>query len=186
MAIFYKRQVISGEPAAGRICFIGRLAEQKNLPTLFTAIQGLDVELVIAGGGHLRPKLENQAATLGLNVRFLGNVPHLELPGLVSGSALFVLPSLYEGHPKTLLEAMACGAPVIGTDVPGIREVIEDGKTGLLCEPTAEGLRESISALLADAALRKTLGAAARQQVVHENSLDRIVDQEDALLQELA
>src|SRR3546814_17832635 len=93
---------------------------------------------------------------------------------MINAGRIFVLPSSYEGHPKTLLEAMACGAAVIGTDVPGIREVIEDGRTGLLCAPTAAALRDAIERLLSDEPLRRRLGGNARQQIQMTESLARV------------
>src|SRR3546814_21078926 len=95
---------------------------------------------------------------------------------MINAGRIFVLPSSYEGHPKTLLEAMACGAAVIGTDVPGIREVIEDGRTGLLCAPTAAALREAIERLLSDEPLRRRMGGNARQQIEMPASLDRVAE----------
>src|SRR3546814_10697938 len=73
---------------------------------------------------------------------------------------------------------MACGAAVIGTDVPGIREVIEDGRTGLLCAPTAAALRDAIERLLSDEPLRRRLGGNARQQIEMTASLDRVAELE--------
>src|SRR3546814_18364330 len=92
---------------------------------------------------------------------------------MINAGRIFVLPSSYEGHPKTLLEAMACGAAVIGTDVPGIREVIEDGRTGLLCAPTAAALRDAIERLLSDEPLRRRLGGHARPQLEMTARLER-------------
>src|SRR3546814_4813955 len=104
----------------------------------------------MVGDGDLRATAEREAARRGVKARLHGNLPHQNLPEMINAGRIFVLPSSYEGHPKTLLEAMACGAAVIGTDVPGIREVIEDGRTGLLCAPTAAALRDAIERLLSD------------------------------------
>ena len=96
-----------------------------------------------------------------------------------------MLPSLYEGHPKALLEAMACGVPVIAADSPGIREVIRHGETGYLCGTSPDAIRDAIEALRSDCALRGRLGVAARKYVVDHFSLDRIAELEYALLQEV-
>src|SRR3546814_4760578 len=101
----------------------------------------------MVGDGDLRATAEREAARRGVKARLHGNLPHQNLPEMINAGRIFVLPSSYEGHPKTLLEAMACGAAVIGTDVPGIREVIEDGRTGLLCAPTAARSEEHTSEL---------------------------------------
>lgn len=169
-----------------RIVFIGRLEDQKNPVALLRAIEGLDVELIMVGDSDRRPDLEKQAAVKGLNVQFLGNVPHSRLPSILQTAEAFVLPSLFEGHPKTLLEAMACGLPVIGADSPGIREVIDDGVTGLLCRTDSTSIAKAIQTVLGDDALRARLGAAAREQILGENALERIVDMEFDLLSGLA
>lgn len=168
-----------------RICFVGRLDEQKNPFALLRAIKGLDVELLIVGTGSLENRLRTEAKVDRLPVRFLGNVPHSQLPEVLNSSTLFVLPSHYEGHPKTLLEAMACGVPVIGTNVTGIRELIAHGETGYLCDTSPEGISTAIQDVLADADLRARMGRNAREFVVEHFALEKIVKMELALLEEL-
>lgn len=169
----------------GRICFIGRLEEQKNPFALLEAIEGLDVELVLVGNGPLRDRLQTEVESNGLMVRLLGNVKHGQLPGILNSADLFVLPSLYEGHPKTLIEAMACGLPVIGTDVPGIREIIQHGENGYLCGTSPEEIREAIRVVLGNSERRARMGRNAREFVVEHFALDQIVEKELALLEEL-
>lgn len=164
-----------------RVVFIGRLEEQKNPLALIHAMEGQDVELDMVGEGSLRSAIEAEAEHCGVRVRFHGNLPHHRLPAIIRAGVLFVLPSLYEGHPKTLLEAMSCGAAVIGSRVPGIEEVIRHGETGWLCEPSAEGLGKAIATLIADEQLRNALGRAARDFVLAEDDLDQIVEQELSL-----
>ncbi len=168
-----------------RICFVGRLAPQKNISALLEAATGLDVELVIIGSGPLEAALKEQAKTLGLTVRFMGNVPHRELPDVMNSCGMFVLPSHYEGHPKTLIEAMACEMPVIGADSPGIREIVRDGDNGALCGTGPDQLREAIERVMTGEDLRRRLGPAARKYVVDNFSLERVVDLELAMLEEL-
>lgn len=174
----------TGKPR--RICFVGRFVEQKNLPALVEAVAGLGVQLVLTGKGHLERGLRASAARNGVSAEFVGNRPHNELPGLLNSCDLFVLPSHYEGHPKALLEAMACGLPAVGADVPGIRDVIRDGETGLLCGTDPAGIRSAVSRVLADADLRERLGRNAREYVVRNCDLGRVVEMELALLEGLA
>lgn len=175
-------------PRATSFCigFVGRLDVQKNLPALLQAVTGLDVELLLVGYGPLRAQLEKIAESSGTAIKFMGSLPNLELPAFLNSCDLFILPSLYEGHPKALLEAMACGLPVIGTRVPGIQELIRDGETGLLCEPNAESIRVAIQRALADPDLRRRLGANARKYIEENFSLQRIASLELAVLGELA
>jgi glycosyltransferase involved in cell wall biosynthesis len=167
--------------APRRILFVGRLEPQKNLPALVRAAAIADAELEIVGEGSLRASIETLAAEVGARVRFLGALPNAALPERLREASLFVLPSLYEGHPKTLLEAMSAGTPVIGTRVPGIAEVIADGETGLLAEPEPESLAAAISGLLDDRAYAERLGAAARATVLAHFALDVIEEREVAV-----
>jgi glycosyltransferase involved in cell wall biosynthesis len=175
-----------GRQAGRRVIYVGRFSQEKNLEGLLESIQGLDVELTMIGNGPQRQQLEEKAASDGLLVRFLPNQPHSHLPRFLNQADLFVLPSFSEGHPKVLLEAMACGLPVIGADVPGIRELIRHGETGYLCDVSPAGIRAAIQAVLGDEALSARLGCKAREFVVENFSLDKIVDLEMNLLRSLA
>jgi glycosyltransferase involved in cell wall biosynthesis len=172
-------------PVPNRLCFVGRLREEKNPLALVKACSDLEVELVIAGEGPLVSAVQEQAERSHVNIKLLGSVPHTQLPELLHQSALFLLVSLHEGHPKTLLEAMACGLPVIGADSPGIRDLIRHGETGWLCGTDPDSIRAAIQTLLADAALRERLGRNARRFVVENFALDRIVEMELAVLREV-
>jgi glycosyltransferase involved in cell wall biosynthesis len=169
-----------------RLCYVGRLEGEKNLVSLLMAVKGLNVELCMVGNGSLTSRLREMAVRDGTVVRFLGNVPNIQLPGILNNSDLFVLPSQYEGHPKTLIEAMACGLPVIGTDVPGIRELIVHGENGYLCGTRPEEIREAIRWMLSNGSHRTRMGSNARAFVVEHFTLDEMVEKELALLEELA
>ena len=174
-------------PVTRRLCYVGRLnEEQKNLKALMEACDGLDVELCFIGAGPLEAFLRRDAERRGVRTHFLGSLENTEIPEQLQRSTAFVLPSRFEGHPKALLEAMACGLPVIGTDVPGIREVLRHCETGFLCEPTAESLRVAIACVMGDANLRHRLGRAAREAILESASLEGSVRRELALLDELA
>lgn len=171
------------EPSGDRhgICYVGRLEPQKNLSLLIQALEGLSTTLTIYGEGSLQSALEQEAIDRHVNVRFYGCVSNEQLPDLLGTHELFVLPSLYEGNPKVLLEAMACELAVIGTDVEGIREIISHGATGLLCEPTAESLRGAIRQFLEDEILRERLGKAARAYIQDTASLTNAIQTETSL-----
>ncbi len=172
------------ETVRGRVVFIGRLTAQKNLPMLFEAVRQLDgVSVQIAGTGELDAELRSLAA--GLPVEFLGSLPNRDLPALLASAEVFVLPSHYEGTPKALLEAMAAGCAVVGTDAPGTREVIRDGVTGLLCACEPSALADGIRRLLADGDLRRRLGSNARQAMVAGFSRESIIAQEEAAVRSL-
>ena len=168
------------------LLFIGRLTSQKNLIALLDALQGLDLQTVIIGSGPLEQKLKGKAHDLGIDITWKNNVPNNDLPTYLNRAKLFILPSLYEGHPKTLIEAMACGVPVIGADSPGIRELIRDQETGWLCGKEPESIRNAVKKLGDSEQLRKRLGRNSRKFAVTNYAIDHIAEKEYQLLLSMA
>ena len=169
----------------GSICFVGRLSKEENLPALLEALKGLSCTLDIIGNGPQEEELKRLAADNSINARFLGNIPNHELPQILNAHELFILPSLLEGMPKTLLEAMACGLPVIGTNVEGIKEVIRHGGNGILCNTDSISIREAIISVMEDEGLRETLGNNARKTIEERFSLEKLIDRELELYSQL-
>lgn len=167
-----------------RVVFVGRLASQKNVEPLLESVRSLALSATIVGSGPDRERLMETYGVSGID--WIERVAHIDLPEVINSGSIFVLPSLYEGHPKTLLEAMACGLPVIGTDVPGIREIIRNGDTGLLCEPRTQAIRSALVRVLEDPALAARLGDRARQYIVENFSLKRVAEWERRLIREMA
>ncbi len=166
------------------LIFVGRIAPEKNLEALFEAIQPLDVRLIVVGEGRLRPSLQEKYAHMGKMIDWEGGVRNSELPEYINRAQAFILPSLYEGHPKSLIEAMACASPVIGCDSPGIRDIIADGRNGLLCGTDAVSIRGAISRILSDKALAETMGRNASEFVQRNCSLNTISQLELSLIKE--
>jgi len=169
------------------ILFVGRLTRQKNLTRLLEALSVLGkrhpLRLQIVGEGHLRGELEATAARLGVNCAFEGTVPHRTLPDHMNRADIFVLPSLVEGHPKVLLEAMSCAMPCVVSNCGGNRAVVEHERTGLLFEPTdVKQMIEQIERLLVDRNLGHELGRAARRHVCARYDIRHLLKQETALL----
>lgn len=162
----------------GSICYIGRLDDQKNLFELLKAMDGLDYYLTIVGSGQHENELKSIVNERKLKVRFISNILNKDLPELLNSHEIFILPSLWEGMPKTLLEAMSCGLPVIGTDVDGINEVITDKFNGLLCKTDHNSLKLAIINLMEDDALKKKLGKNARETIIQKYSLNYLLKQE--------
>ena len=169
----------------GTICFIGSLGQQKNILALLEALKGLPYRIDFIGSGPLSTQLQEAARSNGIKANFLGNIPNHELPEILNQHELFVLPSLWEGMPKTLLEAMACGLPVVGTNVSGIKEVIKDGENGLLCDTDSNSIRQAIIRLMEDEKLRERLGENARKTIEQEFSLEKLIHKELELYAEL-
>ncbi len=146
-----------------------RLVPVKGVDLLIDAWSRLPAPapyLWIAGDGPERPALAAQVERLALTktVRFLGW--RNDLPQLMAAADAFVLASRNEGMGRVFVEAMAAGLPVIGTDVGGVREVIEDGVTGLLAPPgNPAALCAAVTRLAGDSELRRRLGEQARNRV---------------------
>lgn len=135
-----------------------------------------DAMFVIAGRGELLKQLHKTAGELALktNVRFLGF--REDIPALLQAMDIFVLPSLSEGLPISMLEAMAAGKPVVATDVGGNPEVVIDGQTGLLAPAAhADALADKILLLLRNPDLMYRLGKAGANRVEREFAVDGMV-----------
>jgi len=154
-----------------------RLDRWKGQRYLIEAMSGLsDAELWLAGDGETRSDLEQQVAKLGLGgrVKFLGQRP--DVPQLLLQADMFCLPTLTEGLPFCVIEAMATRLPVVATRVGGLPELVAEGETGFLVEskdPAA--LRDRLGRLLADPALRQRMGAAGRRRVEEQFSLSTML-----------
>ncbi len=168
--------------------FVGRLTGQKQLHLAIEALVLLRerVRLVCVGDGELKEALARQASEAGVELDLPGVVPHADLPSWHARADLFILPSLVEGHPKALLEAMASGLPCIGTRAPGIADVIVDGENGLLVAPDAASLRAAITRVLDDRALAARLGEGARRTAVEQYDLASLLTREVGLLRKVA
>ena len=155
-----------------------RLHESKGHAHLLAAFEPIaaghpSAALVVVGDGKLRGALEEDARRRGIagRVRFTGLRSDVE--DLLPAADLFVLPSLLEGLPNAVLEAMASGLPVVATDVDGVGEAVIDGVTGTLVPPADSGaLGAAIEDLLADPARRRSLGAAGRARVREHFTLE--------------
>jgi glycosyltransferase involved in cell wall biosynthesis len=176
-ALFRPRADIAAIP--GLVCAVGRLSSEKNLLMLVDAIASLpQVRLALIGDGPERAAIERHASERGVAVTFHGIVPHPRVAELLTEAEVFVMPSRYEGSPKALTEAMACRLAVVGTNVRGIRDVIQAERTGVLCEPTPAAISAAVAALLRDRERRQRLGHAARAWVEQECSLSAVVERE--------
>ena len=164
---------------------VGRLAHVKDFPTLIRAFDRLRelwpegrtrLRMVIVGEGTTRPECERLIAELGLGEQTWLAGDRSDIPELMRAMDLFVLPSLGEGISNTILEAMACGLPVIATDVGGNPELVAPGKTGTLV-PVAdhEKMAQALLAYVRDPARRAEEGRAARAEIEARFSMEAMV-----------
>ena len=150
---------------------IARLYVMKGLPYLLEAIAQIKlthptVQLRVYGDGPLQAELLAQASQLGLDGEkiFVGRFTRQALPAIMAQTDIFVLPSILEGLPLSVIEAMAYACPIVATAVGGIPELIADGVNGLLCQPADPvDLAQKIQTLIEEPTLRVRLGDTARQ-----------------------
>ena len=156
---------VGEEASPPEVLYAGRLSPEKGVEELVAASQGLN--LVVAGDGPLRPQVPGA----------LGFVPHDELQHLYARAAVVACPSRREGFGVACLEAMAHGRPVVASAVGGLKDLVVDGKTGLLVPPgDPEALRAALERLLADAELRRRLGACGRERAGERFSWAAVTD----------
>ncbi|MFH1430160.1 MAG: glycosyltransferase family 4 protein [Candidatus Uhrbacteria bacterium] len=187
-------QVGNRQPGPFRLLFVGALDVAhafKGLPLLLEAIERVPrVQLCIVGDGPLREKYEARARTIGIEERvtFLGSVSDEDLPQTYLNSDVVVLPSTArsEAFGLVLLEGMACGKPVITSELPGVRTVVSDGEAGLLIEPgDVQALERCIIALRDDLDRVARMGAAARARVVKQYTWKNVAHQWRALYDQI-
>jgi glycosyltransferase involved in cell wall biosynthesis len=155
------------DPRQTRLLSVGRLDPEKGVIYLIQAVDKLvangnvHIILDIVGTGREEQSLRSQVRKRGLaqNVHFAGYVSHgRQLLNLYRKSDIYIQPSLTEGWPQTLFEAMACGVPVVATRVGGIPFLIKDGENGLLIEPASpREISEAVKRLVSNAELRERL-----------------------------
>jgi glycosyltransferase involved in cell wall biosynthesis len=177
-------ETASARPIIGTVA---RLHRQKGLSYLIKAAKKLsqvypNVKVMIAGEGPQRHKLERLSKTLGLSntVQFLGE--RKDAMRILSQFDVFILPSLWEGLPYTLIEAGALGLAVVASNVDGNTEIIKDEETGILVPPkNPDALAVSIIRLLSDEVIRKRLGKNLKEAVLPRYTLSRMTNQTQEL-----
>lgn len=175
--------VSNNERNEGEILFIGRLSEQKNL---FALLDSFDKsinakKLILIGQGEHDSALKEKAAIIKKPIQFLGALPNSELPNYLHRASVYILPSFYEGLPKTLLEAMSTGIPCIGTDVEGIREVIKHENNGVLCTTEVDSITKALDRVLSNKELAQEIGNSARKTILETYSLDNVAELESSV-----
>ncbi len=173
------------------LLFVGRLVEQKGVDLLLEAFARATqppVHLVVAGAGSARVELEALATRLATSdrVHFLGVAEGEAKRYLYQNALCTVMPSRsFEGFGLVALESLAAGRPVVGSDIPGLREVIADGRTGILTPPdSAEGLAQTLSRVLAKRHWLNRLGEEGRR-VAANYGWDRVAERHLEVYREL-
>ncbi|OUD85427.1 Capsular glucan synthase [Clavibacter michiganensis subsp. michiganensis] len=194
------------DPSRPSVVFVGRITRQKGLPYLLRAAALLpaDVQMVLCAGAPDTPQIMEEVTALvrGLQEERSGVVwidrllPRRELSAVLTAGTVFVCPSVYEPLGIVNLEAMACGAPVVGTATGGIPEVVDDGVTGRLVpidqatdgtgtptdpERFVRDLAAALTEVVADPDAARRMGEAGRVRAEREFGWDRIARQTEAI-----
>ncbi|HST35101.1 MAG TPA: glycosyltransferase [Allosphingosinicella sp.] len=143
----------AGKEQGARLIVVGHLIPRKGQDLALRALATLpEASLTLVGDGPERARLEALAHQLGLagRVHFLGAQPHAALPGLIAAANVLVLPTVSEGLANVWVEALACGVPVVTSDVGGARDVIDRPEAGRLVPREPEAIAAAVRALLAD------------------------------------
>ena len=187
---FFKPLNVNKDKNTFKILAVGYLIERKGFEYLIKAMKDVlkeheNVTLRIVGSGPLEKKLKELIEDLRLqkNVEILKNVSDEDLLRLYNSSDLFVLPSVVDSQGNTeglgvvLLEAMACGLPVIGSNIGGIPDIIQDGETGLLVpEKDVNELSKSIVSLIEDEDLRERIAFNGYNMVREKFSWEKVAE----------
>jgi len=175
------------------VMWVGRFEPEKGLSYLIEAARIVvkklkNVGFMLVGYGPLKVKVMELARSSGLlnnAVRFAGPFERDQVANILGEASIFVLPSLKEGLPLSLLEAMACGKPVIGSDISGINSVITNWENGLLIpHGNHEALADAVLTLLSDENLRRRLGQSARQLMMEKYSWNMVIDKVEKVYNE--
>ena len=181
------RARLTGDPNRPLVFTAARLSSQKALDVLLSAAALVpEAVFVIAGDGPDRAALEARAEALGLaqRVRFLG--ARGDIPDLLAVCDVFVLPSLFEGLPISVLEAMAAAKPVVATRIGGTDEAVVDGQTGILVPPgDARSLAAALQTILAVPARARRFGAAGRERLQARFTAQTMINGVSAVYEEL-
>jgi|GEM_PF-6791575 len=174
------RKELSIPPTAKVLLYAGRVTENKGVQNVMDAMKDLpETYLVVVGKGEYAQPLQDKANALGIHarVRFTGFVPNDKLSPYYSiANIVLMAGTFYESLGRMLMEACTYGVPVIGTDIGGIPDVIEDGKNGfLLKSQDITELRDKIKAILDNPSLAKKMGAYGKAKMKKEFSPDAVV-----------
>lgn len=161
---------------------VGRFTRQKGHVHFIAAVRQVaarlpDVRFILVGVGELRERMERNIAAADLQERFIFLGAREDAPDLATLFDVVVMPSLWEGLPYALLEAMSAGKPVIASRVAGMADVIENGDNGLLVPPEdSTALAEAMLKLLENGTLRSSMGNRARESLRHRCRLEDMIE----------
>ena len=171
-----------------QVLMVSRVTPQKNMELLINALSGTNMLLLHAG--FISKKKKSEITLLAkekkTKLKLLGSIKNTKLSHYYNTSGVYVICSKIEGNPKSLLEAMACKCPVVGTNVEGINDIIKDNKNGLLCSENVLSLKKLIIKLLNNKRLQKKITNNALHLIKKNNSLLQFIKKEKKIINKYA
>ena len=178
------------------LIYVGWLYRVKNLENVLEAVERSGATIAIVGDSSVGPdgQPEEPEVKAGLLARFgdldgrihwLGKLPNEELPAMINQAKALILCSHSEGHPRAMLEALACGVPVIGSNLGGLKSTLRHEETGYLCETDVDSIAAAIETVLSQPRLIETMGANARRYALDTLSLPAVARQEYDVLRDI-
>lgn len=166
------------------LIYVGRMSVEKNVSWILDAAERSNWRVLLIGSADADLPHAFRLATRSSRVRWIPTVANEDLPTFLTQARAFVSASQGEGHPKAMLEALACGVPVVATKVPGVQDLFEHRKTAFLCHPSRDDLHQGIHTLLEDPSLQQEIGRQGRDFVEQHFSLTRVAELELQMLNE--
>ena len=181
-----------GEPGdKNKVVWCGRFVPGKGVDILVDAFhmalkEAPDLELLLVGDGPQKDQIEEQVSRLAIKdkVTITTYVPNKEMPNVYRDCSMFVLPSHYEGVPRTVLESMSCGLPVICTDLPQLRPIVK-GNGFLIPDSSIREFADAIVTLAKDEKLRRSMGASGSELISKSYSWDSAMNETIEVYREL-
>lgn len=174
----------SVEKYPDRLLYVGRISKEKNLFNLAAVAAKAGMQLDLYGSGNLTEDLKDYTRQIGAKLAFKGTIANNLLPQIMNRYKFFILPSLHESLPKSLLEAMACGLVCIGTDVTGINEIISDSVNGWLAKDTdSNSIFEAVEKAKNNPP--EAISKAAVETIENKYSLEYVVNRYSELLEKI-
>jgi glycosyltransferase involved in cell wall biosynthesis len=163
------------------LLFVGRFEPEKNILNLAKSlglIKSLNFHVTLIGRGALEKDIRKILDKEGISYDIIPMLSHDKLISKYQSADIFLLPSLAEGYPKVLVEAMACGLPCIVGKYPGYSDIITDGENGVVCGFEPESIAKAIGKLAASPELKRRLSQNSRKFVLKNNDIKKIVERE--------
>ena len=161
-----------------KLISVGRLELQKNYMFLLDSLKGTDIEIDIIGSGTLKYDLIRFAKQNNIKLNVFENVPNSELLNILKNYKFFILPSIYEGNPKSLLEAMSCGCLVFASNIENNSEIIEDSYNGFLFDFEKDNLRQLLIDKINNSDEYEEVVKNSIKKIGNSNSLENLVQLE--------